>query len=345
VNKSFLKIFLLTFTLVLALYGALFEITNPHVTGFFNSKAFRPWHINLEYAKFDRLKEVSAPIESLVVGSSTSEAFVAADVENLFGGKAYIISLGGADTPTRFSVIQEAMKRFKSLKRIIYVADFFEFNRALAKPEVAFQSEMAANIPSFAKPTLAGFFKYYLSNNSFEDSFNILKRYKKDKRLQINADGTMNQSMVLSPLKAKSDPMGLLTSSQKVKLTEEILENTQTYKRSVLNNIKELNPNVVNLYKRLAQSTKEKGLELHFIMAPYHHDFKSELFKLPRIEKHYGSWGRFMREFDQEEHIRLVDGTTHFVASEPMSAVWRDGIHFNRETAFAFLKQLVDKTR
>ena len=60
-NKSFLKIFFLTFTLVLALYGALFEITNPHVTGFFNSKAFRPWHINLEYAKFEEYHRFQIP--------------------------------------------------------------------------------------------------------------------------------------------------------------------------------------------------------------------------------------------------------------------------------------------
>ncbi len=317
-------------------------MVNPHQTGFFGIQKFKPWHVNLEYAKFDQLKNVKAPIETLIVGSSTSEAYVASDVEEVFGSKAYVVSLGGADTPSRMAVIFEAMKRFSSLKRIIYIADFFEFNRPKAKPEVAFQPEMGELIPLFAKGSVVDFCKYYLSNQSFEDVFNVLKRRKKDKRLSINLDGTMNQSMILSPLKSDSSPQGLLNEEQKKKLSEQISENYQTYSRNVLKEMKNLNPKVIELYRNLLERTKAENIKLNFILSPYHHDFKASLSEVPNFEKNYELWKVFLTELGERDHVHTLDTTNHFIATHPMSAVWRDGIHYNRESAMSFLRELSD---
>lgn len=322
---------------------ALFETTNPHVTGFLGIDHFEPWHVNLEYAKFDQLNEVKAPIETLVIGSSTSEAFVPKDVEAIFGGNAYIVSLGGADTPSRMAVLKESLRQFKDLKRIIYVADFFEFNQPKAKPEVAFQKEMGALIPNYARPNIIEFCKYYLSNQSFEDVFNVLKRFKKDKRLIINSDGTMNQSMILSPLNPNTHADQKLSPSAKIKLNEQIAENYQTYSRSVLKDMKSLNTNVIELYREAVSLAKRREVKLNFILSPYHHDFRELLFKIPHVEKNYELWRFFLGELGEGKGVSVVDTTQHEIATEPMSGVWRDGIHYNRLSAMVFLKSLKAK--
>lgn len=117
-DKNFLRIFVLSLLAFLVLYMTVVEGVNPQLTGLLNFRDFKKWTTNIEYVKFDKVGK-SEGVETVILGSSTSEAYHPVDVDKIFGTKSYVLSLGGADTPTRYVFFKQAIKKFTSLKRIM----------------------------------------------------------------------------------------------------------------------------------------------------------------------------------------------------------------------------------
>lgn len=320
------------------LYVAIIEVLNPQMTGFLNIRKFENWTTNIEYVKFKNIGKVE-DVETIILGSSTSEAYHASDVDQIFGTKSYALSLGGADTPTRYIFLKRSLEKFKSLKRIIYVADFFEFNKNEAKPAVAFNQEMGSSLPDYAKPHALNFIKYYLNHQLLEDAFNVLKRKKKNKTIKLGSDGTTSRSMVLSSIQVQNGVNAIINEAQKKKLMEYIVENYITYSRSVLNKFIKLNPVVIHLYKEMLELAASKNVEIIFILSPYQKDFRDKLMTIEGIEALYENWQNLLSGLAKQENIKLVNPTRSFIATEPMSGAWRDGIHYGRESAFSFMKE------
>ena len=337
-EKKFLTTFILSITGLFLIYVAVIEFLNPELTGALNIRAFEPWTTNIEYVKFKNLGN-NEEVETLIIGSSTSEAYHPSDVDEIFNTKSYVISLGGADTPTRSIFFKEALKKFKNLKRIIYIADFFEFNKDEAKPAVAFNREMGSNLASFARPSTLGFIRYYFNHQLLESSFNIIKRKRKDKRIQIASDGSTARSMVLSSIAANAGYKSLIGKAEKKKLMEYVLENYITYSRSVLNNFNELNEKVHRLYTEMLQLADKRKLELVFVMSPYQADFREKLFQIEGIKERYAQWENRLQGYAFLENVTTINATRDFIATEPMSGSWRDGIHYSRPAAFTLLKR------
>ncbi len=337
-QKTFLRTFIISLLAFISLYVAIVEGLNPQLTGFLNLRYFEKWTTNIEYMKFQNIGRVE-DVETVVLGSSTSEAYHASDIDKIFNTKTYTLSLGGADTPTRYVFFKKAIEEFSNLKRIIYIADFFEFNKEEAKPAVAFNKEMGASLPSFAKPNGIDFIKYYLNHQLLEDAFNILKRKKKNKQIILGDDGSASRSMVISSIQAKNGLRALITKEQKEKLTEYIVENYVTYSRSVLNDFEELNQVILSLYEEMISMAQEKKIEIIFILSPYHNDFRNRLMEIENIPKHYESWQELFSKYSEKIGVIVVNPTESFIATEPLSGAWRDGIHYGREAAFSFVEE------
>jgi hypothetical protein len=325
-------------TALLFCYVVFVEFMNPHVTGFLNSRMFETWTTNIEYVKFKKIGEVNK-IETVIIGSSTSEAFHPVDINQIYNTQSYVLSLGGADTPTRSVFFKQSVEKFSKLKRIIYVADFFEFNKEEAKPEVAFNLEMSQKLSDFAKPSPLKFVRYYFNHQILEDAFNVVNRKRKNKKIEINEDGSATRSMVLSTIQARSGFESLISDNEKEKLLDYVEENFVTYSSDVLNNFEILNPKVINLYNELLELAKNKNLEIIFVLSPYQYDFREKLKSIKNFKKLYSEWQNFFGNLAKNQKIKVINATNEFISTEPMSGVWRDGIHYSRAAALTLLEK------
>jgi len=97
----------------------------------------------------------------------------------------------------------------------------------------------------------------------------------------------------------------------------------------------------LSYYKELIKITKDKEIELIFILSPYHADFKKKLFESPLLKSNYQKWIEQLKNYAKKSsHVRSIDGTTLPFATSKSSNVWRDGLHYNRQAAFSIIQKL-----
>lgn len=340
-STKFIKTFFVTIGVLITAHLLVFCYVNPNKTAPVNlSDKYTAVHANVILRKAE-LMEAPNTFETLIVGSSTSEGFAVPLVNQIFKTNAFYAGVGGANTATRFVMVKSALKNFSKLKRIIYVADFYEFNQMPANPDVAFNNKLASLIED-PKVLLnkADYMKYLFTHQALESTIDVFKKYNKGYVPPFQADGTSFQSMILSTVETEKNYFALVQPENKKKLNDEILENHTTYSQSVLANFKQLDPHVAGMFKDLVKIAKEKNVELIFFMSPYHNEFKKLLFKNSDVKARHAEWIMFFASLKEEKGVEVYDATSSFIATESESGVWRDGIHFNSSAAAYFLTAL-----
>jgi len=340
-NLTFIKYFTYSFLTTFIIYLSILVYINPKQT--FNilpSNKFSKYTDNFIYLKIKSI-ETNHDFQTVIIGSSTSESFNPADVNFILNTNSFSASTGGGNTPTRYALFNSAVKNMKNLKRIIYIADFFEFNRPTPKDEVILSEKVNTylDVPEL-KPNLLIKMKHIFSHQLFESIFKVIKKLKKDKRTLINSNGTSDRSMILSPIDNANAFSSQIPASQKFALLKQIKENYTTYSQRVLNNFTELSPLVIKLFEKMNSLAKENNIQIIYILAPYHNDFRNMLFQDPKISKRYNEWQSLFRRFAKNSNILLYNPLTSKIAIDPMSGVWRDGIHFNRQSSSYMLKEI-----
>lgn len=334
--------FLFSFVFSLLLFGALILIllfvVDPKQTLVSNSdNSFREYHDNFLLHKIE-LMEKERSFETLILGSSTSEVLIPADMDEFFKTKTFSASIGGGQTPIRYAFFKHALKEFPKLRRIIYMVDFFEFNHLEMTGDFLYQAKLRGLAQDVldTEPKLSKF-KYHISHQIIESVFSVINKRLRDKKTIIHPDGTTKHSMILSPLKETQTPHQPLTYEQKNNLLKQVNENHYTYSQQVLNEFDKLNPAVTTLFKRMVKEARESGIEIHFILAPYQYDFRNKLFQEEGLEDRYHEWGDFMLSLKQDG-VYLYPFHQAPLAFDSLSPHWRDGIHFDRYSLMEYLR-------
>ena len=340
-NTKFIKTFFRTIAVLVISYLAVVCYVNPNQTAPLNlSDKYKNFHANTVLRKAE-LMENPNTFETLILGSSTSEGFSVPLVNQTFKANTFHADVGGANTATRLVLFKSALKNFSKLKRVIYVADFYEFNQMTVVPDVAYNEKLSSELKSQnVLPNKIKYFEYLFTHQVFESVLDVIKKRKNGYISPFQVDGTTSQSMILSTVETERNYFALVQPSNKRKLNEEILENYTTYSQSVLSNFKELDPHVSDMFKELVSLAEKNNIEVIFFLSPYHNEFKNRLFKIPGIETRYNEWIQFFSDIKVEKKIFVYDATSSFIATEPESGVWRDGIHFNSNAAAYFLTSL-----
>lgn len=338
-SKDFIKSFSLILLSIVIIYLGFICYVDPQLTAPLSlSHKFQNYHDNVLLRKADLI--ASGNFDTVIIGSSTSEAFSVAEVNHYFDAKTFHASIGGGSAIARHMLFKKALKHFKPLKRVIYIADFFEFNK-LATPEtLSFNQSLKEEVPEKMLLPKFDYFKYLFSHQLLESSFLVIGRKGKGYVSPIKRDGTTSTSMILSTVETENAINAKIKSSNIKKLNEEIDENYFTYANNVLLGFAELNPNVKELYREMAKLSKDNNVELIMIMSPYHQKFKTKLLKNVNIQKRYEEWQQFLMQLSQDFGINLYNTLALNVATDPDSGVWRDGIHFNQFTASYFLANI-----
>ena len=340
-NTKFIKAFFCTIGILITCHLLIICYVNPNRTAPLSlSDKYRPQHANVILRKAE-LMEAPNTFETLIIGSSTSEGFSVPLVNQTFKTKSFHADIGGANTATRLVLFKSALKNFSNLKRVIYVADLYEFNQISVVPDVAFNDKLSSELKdSDVLPNKAKYVEYLFTHQLIESTLDVIKKHNRGYISPFQADGTTSQSMVLSTVETEKNYYALVQPENKKKLNEEILENYTTYSQSVLANFSKLDPHVSKMVIDMVSMAQKNNIEVIFFMSPYHSEFKKRLFKIPNVETRYNEWIKFFSDLKEEKNVLVFDSTTSFIANEPESGVWRDGIHFNSSAAAYFLTEL-----
>lgn len=345
-STKFIKTFFVAIGLLITSYLGVVCYVNPNKTAPINlSDKYSSFHANVILRKAE-LMELPNNFETLILGSSTSEGFSVPLVNQTFQTKAFHADIGGANTATRMVLFKSALRNFPKLKRVIYVADFYEFNQMSVVPDVAYNEKLALGLKDLnVLPKKIKYLEYLFTHQVIESTIDVIKKHNRGYVSPFQADGTTSQSMVLSTVETEKNYFALVQPENKKKLNEEILENYTTYSQSVLANFKQLDPHVTNMLKAMIKEAQENDVEVIFFLSPFHNEFKKRLFTLPGIKNRYIEWIKLFSDLKEEKNVLVYDSTSSFIAIEPESGVWRDGIHFNSSAAAYFLTALSKEDR
>lgn len=334
-KSSFLISFLLTSIVLILSYTLLLVSVDPKQTvELFAENPFYDHHENFILKKRQQMSLGPKDFDTIILGSSTSEAFYPVDVDFHLNSKSFSASVGGGQTPIRFAMLKAAIDDYHDLQRIIYIVDFFEFNHNILPGEFLFNQELRRLSSSLKiDSSLVDSIQFHFSNQILESIFSVIKKYHQGETIQINTDGTTSRSMVLSPLSLDTALDADLNPEMKQNLLVEVEENFYTYSTRVLNQFEKLNPQVIDAFDQINLITGERNIEVIYILAPYQFDFKQRLFKDPSLHHRMHEWIGLFQKFSSLSHVHLLDTTEIDFSNNPQSAVWRDGIHFNRAAA------------
>lgn len=339
-NKTFIKIFFAAVLSILAIYLLLICIINPQLSApMALSHQFDEYHDNFLLRKAQMMEKNK--YETLILGSSTSEAFSVQDVNHYLKTSAFHGSIGGGNSAARYVLFKKALVNFPNIKRVIYVADLYEFNQAEAPANLAFNDYLASEIEDRSLlPGKFDYLKYLFSHQILESAITVYKRSQKGYTAPLLADGSTTTSMIMSTVQTENQFYAKIQPENKKKLHEEILENNASYSHRVLANFKALDPRVKRLYLNLVKEAQKKEIQVIFILSPYHADFRKLLFANEEIRLRYNEWGQFFETLKNEKGVMIYSPLSSFVATNSESGVWRDGIHFNSYAASYFLNEI-----
>ena len=285
---------------------------------------------NIAYKRF-KLLENTSQVTDLIVGSSTSEVFVPQVLKDRFGVQAFTVSTGGAGVALRYLLVKQAIDTQPQLKRIIYVADLFEFENSELNTSAYYQSEMIKKLDpdlmSTTKPGLIArlndYFSYFVIDRSIRTLKDIIAQKKGKYVSAYHPDGSTTMSMIGAWPRSEGIAKNALRSA---------LGMEPLYGKMQI-----LHPESRKVFEKMVKVVEAKeGLELHLVITPFHEAF----FKYyeTRFEKNrvYSEWVKELRSLQslsRRGHIHAFsypESLRAGVGSE--DRFWNDGVHFSSET-------------
>jgi hypothetical protein len=267
--------------------------------------------------------------QDLILGSSTSEAFNPNYFEQKYKTKVFQASTGGAGMALRYLFLKNALASNPHLKRVIYVADLFEFKKLDLPSEIYYQKDFQemADPKEWALvkgPDRLQRVSDFLSHQTFEKSIKTAKELirlrKGSYQSEFKADGSTKKSLLLE--------------SQGEKIESRVARSVSEYE-PLYRSMKILDPDAIALLNQIAYLAKQHpAVELVFVLAPLHPDFVKSFEKELLETGLYQDWKKALFSI-AGENIRVIDFSfptyqTYGVGSDV--SFWSDGVHFGERT-------------
>lgn len=305
-----------------------------------------PWAVsfisdrNIAYKKF-KLLEATPGVTDLIIGSSTSEAFVPQVLSERMKVHAFTASTGGASLPLRYLLIQQALKTQPKLKRIIYVADLFEFFEPRLDTSVYYQPEMMRALDTDlyrkVRPEWSLRFNDYFSFVVIDRSFRTLKDLQAEKKgsyhSSYHSDGSTTRSMI-----GGREGATLATRVHASALGM----------RSVYGKMEGLDPTAIQIFGRILRLIESyPGVDLHLVITPFHESFFDYFKAHFDTTGVYSKWVTFLRGTTSKRVIVHDFSYPVYVQSDIglEDRFWQDGVHFTSEAMLKMAQQIYGEAK
>lgn len=297
---------------------------------------------NVAYKRY-KLMEASPKITDLIVGSSTCEIFQPYFLKKHFPIEPFNAGTPAASVQLRYLLIKAGLKLHPELKRVIYVADLFEFNDFDLPSKILFQPELRSylddeDLSRIKKPDFESRLHDYISDLVIERSLATLKDFVKNGlglyHSRFHPDGGTNRSMiVVNP----RDPI-------KIRALTTAIE-----QRGIYGEMKSLNQDTLWMYQKLVRLIESTpGVELHIVLAPFHKYFFNRFRNNFERTQIYKDWLHLIHKLGESPSGRIRVHDFSFpnylkFGVKYDSSFWIDGVHFSSETMMKMAEQIFPK--
>jgi hypothetical protein len=351
--KNQLKVFFSFLFFIMSLNALLVLWTDPYRVWNQSWVLKTQTHMNFYLRKFELMPQ-SHEVESIILGSSTSENFVTQDIEAVFGGKAFHLSVAGSQTLGRMTLIRLAQQKFPNLKRVIYISDFYEFNdnyEDYLPPEVIDNDFLNKQRPKLSlewkHPSWVRHFWQLFSHVVIEKSFKqIGKAISGQEKFIYNKKGDVVAwsevpGQKISPQDCeKLQQVALRQQPENISpwLSSKIQESVIEYTTGVLKDF-QYSQRTLQMYGELQKNLSSKNIELMIVASPWHPRFEKAVFNQYGLQEPYQSWLNDLKTLGEQSHTSVWTPSQAFPIPQ-LKPYWRDGVHYSRAVSGTLLSQL-----
>ncbi len=276
--------------------------------------------LNRYYKKFQYILN-NPTAQAIALGSSRGETVSEKYLTQKLGFETLNLSVAGGEF-----FVKSALSRFAadklSLKKVIWLADYFEFNQMIADPLVTqvpaiqklFNLSTTTNQNLFSMDLFFETIKTLIDHNTFEAS---LASYKSHNIEYISESNT--------PVSTE-------------RLNADIASTLQHY----VNKVFILRPQQQHQqqFENLIRQTPQ--LQWAIVIAPYHPRFTQYIKEnhLPFYEDHM-NWIKWLKHLEtQNPNMKVYNAFDGIINDDGSTKYWNDGVHFNNSGAEVILNQL-----
>jgi hypothetical protein len=321
-NASLRAIYILGFFILIFLGGvATFNyIVDPQC--FFHCKDLdvNRKTVNLYYHVAQRIL-AHPDAEQVLIGSSRGEGVSGFELEKSTGLKTLNLSIGGSEAKSKLAFIKIAQKNLK-LKRVIWIADYFELLTDIADPKILFSPALSAYIPQELQITSADaklkIVGRLFDRQTIEASIHQISH----REIAVLDQGPSSQSSYENCLKPEFQGR-----HSKEILAKEVDLIYNGYRQQIFTT-KE-NPNAWNAFENEINQLSQAEIEVVIVVPPYNPKFIERLKKdRPAVFERHLAWVAQLEAL-KIGHVKVLNFFGGIPGDDGSPRFWDDGVHFS----------------
>lgn len=319
-NASLRAIYILAASIVIFLGGiATFNyIVDPQC--FFHCKELdvNRKTVNLYYHVAQRI--LAYPdTEQVVIGSSRGEGVSGLELEKSTGLKTLNLSIGGSEATSKLAFLKIASENLK-LKRVIWIADYFELLTEIADPKILFSNALISNAPAELQGTTSGLkiVSKLIDRQTIEAS--------------IHQVSNSNSEILSKGPSADASYEACLKPDFKGRYSREVLaKEVDLLYNAYLQQIFTVKENFLawEAFQKTIANLSTTGVEIVIIIPPYNPIFMTRLKKdRPSIFEDHLKW-TIKLEALNATHVKVLNFFGGIPGDDNSPRFWDDGVHFS----------------
>lgn len=285
--------------------------------------------VNLYYQVAQRIL-AHPDTEQIVLGSSRGESIPLKTLQNETGLKTLNLSVGGSELMSKLAYLSFAEKNLK-LKRVIWIADYFEILTDLSDPRLLYSPALSSEIPAILEKTsgskILGRLSRILDRQTLEASFKNFSLNEKPQLTQGPNETTLEEC--------------IQNENKKDRSSETLAKEVDLLFHSYVHGIFSFKENSMASQAFEAELLKvaNKGIEVVVLIPPYNPRFAANLQRQhPDIYSRHLEWRKKIHSL-ATSHVRIVDNFLGVPETEDTPDFWSDGVHFTCLTAQKMLRK------
>lgn len=267
--------------------------------------------------------------EQIILGSSRGESIPLKSLQNETGLRTLNLSVGGSELTSKLAYLSFAVKNLK-LRRVIWIADYFEVLTDLVDPRLRYSPALSSEIPSVLidspASNILGRLSRIIDRQTLEASLKVLSSTDRPQLSPGPNNTTLEECIKNEANKDQSTQ----TLSKEIDLV------FNTYANGIFPS-KE-NPQALTEMQNAFTNVVGLGIEIVILIPPYNPRFSANLEQQhPGIYARHMEWRKRVHSLKSSQ-IRVLDYFLDIPGSSDSPQYWSDGVHF---TCSASQKMLI----
>lgn len=272
------------------------------------------------YYQGAQIAKAHGDAEILILGSSRGQTTSPFWVQEVTGRKTLNLSLGGADLLLKLVLAKISEDSGAPIKKIIWMADFFEFIPENTDAKVLNTKAFAPYLPESERSSVGplSFVQRLIDHKSFEASIANLKKREFNFSDQGAGSGIDYKACMADDFKGSTD---------EAVLGKEVDLLFESYKKSIFKYPQ--SQKYWNHFLNQLNKWSEQGVEVEIVIAPYHPQFMQRMQKeIPDVYKAQSDWILRLEALNLPR-VKVKNFIDGIPGGDSSPRYWDDGVHYS----------------